>query len=90
MLTRRTVITGALAASAGFRSFARAQNPPASGPAGDAAPRTILQLQRRNIVVNGSRLPSMASASRTGRLASGPMSISRFAFEWKTGSTSRA
>jgi FtsP/CotA-like multicopper oxidase with cupredoxin domain len=53
MLTRRTVITGALAASAGFRSIAKAQNPPAGGPDGNAAPRTILQLQRRNIVVNG-------------------------------------
>ena len=53
MLTRRTVITGALAASAGFRSIAQAQNPPAGGPDGNAPPRTILQLQRRNIVVNG-------------------------------------
>jgi hypothetical protein len=53
MLTRRTVITGALAASAGFRSIARAQNPPAGAPDSNAPPRTILQLQRRNIVVNG-------------------------------------
>src|SRR5215813_10958529 len=53
MLSRRTVITGALAASAGFRSTARAQNPPAGGPDGNAPPRTILQLRRRNIVVNG-------------------------------------
>src|SRR5215471_15530480 len=53
MLSRRNVIIGSLAASAGFRSIARAQNPPAGGPDGDALPRTILQLQRRNIVVNG-------------------------------------
>ena len=53
MLSRRTVITGALAASASFRSIAQAQNPPAGGPDGNAPPRTILQLQRRNIVVNG-------------------------------------
>jgi FtsP/CotA-like multicopper oxidase with cupredoxin domain len=53
MLTRRTVVTGALAASAGFCSIAHAQNPPAGGPDGNAPPRTILQLQRRNITVNG-------------------------------------
>jgi FtsP/CotA-like multicopper oxidase with cupredoxin domain len=53
MLTRRSVIVGALAASAGFRSIAQAQNPPAGGPDGNAVPRTILQLQRRNIEVNG-------------------------------------
>src|SRR6516225_2227939 len=53
MLTRRTVITGVLAASAGIRSIALAQNPPPPTPDGSAPPRTILQLQRRNIVVNG-------------------------------------
>ena len=53
MLTRRTVITGALVVSAGFRAIARAQNPPAPAPDGNAPLRTILQLQRRNIVVNG-------------------------------------
>ncbi len=53
MLSRRTLITGALAASASVRALAQAHNPPASGPAENAAPRTILQLQRRNIVVNG-------------------------------------
>jgi len=53
MLTRRTVITGALAASASFPSIAQAQNPPAGGQDGNALPRTILQLQRRNIGVNG-------------------------------------
>src|SRR5262244_2593879 len=53
MLSRRTVIMAGLAASAGFRSIAVAQNPPAGGPDGNAPPRTILQLQRRNIVVNG-------------------------------------
>jgi FtsP/CotA-like multicopper oxidase with cupredoxin domain len=53
MLSRRTVIVGALAASGSFRPFARAQNPPAGGPDGNAAPRTVLQLQRRSIEVNG-------------------------------------
>ena len=53
MLTRRTVITGVLAASAGIRSIALAQNPPPPTPDGSAPPRTILQLQRRNIEVNG-------------------------------------
>src|SRR5713101_329543 len=53
MLSRRSVIVGALAASAGFRRIARAQNPPAGGPDGNAAPRTTLQLQRRSIEVNG-------------------------------------
>jgi FtsP/CotA-like multicopper oxidase with cupredoxin domain len=53
MLTRRTVITGALAAPAGFRSIARAQSPPGGKPEGNAPPPTILRLQRRNIVVNG-------------------------------------
>jgi FtsP/CotA-like multicopper oxidase with cupredoxin domain len=53
VLTRRTVITGALAASASVRSIARAQTPPAGGPEGNTPLRTILQLQRRNIVVNG-------------------------------------
>src|SRR5690348_14410635 len=53
MLSRRTVVMGALAASASLRLTAQAQNPPASGPGGDAVPRTVLQLQRRNIEVNG-------------------------------------
>ena len=53
MLSRRTAIMGALAASAGLRTLAQAQNPPAGGPAENAAPRTILQLQRRRIQVNG-------------------------------------
>jgi FtsP/CotA-like multicopper oxidase with cupredoxin domain len=53
MLTRRTVITGALAASAGLRSIALAQNPTAPTPDGNELPRTVLQLQRRNITVNG-------------------------------------
>jgi len=53
MLSRRTVITGALAASASFRPIAQAQNPPAGGPAGNAAPKTVLELQRRSIQVNG-------------------------------------
>jgi FtsP/CotA-like multicopper oxidase with cupredoxin domain len=44
---------GAHAASASLRNIAQAQNPPAGGPDGNAAPKTILQLQRRNIVVNG-------------------------------------
>src|SRR3954454_23698362 len=50
MPSRRAVIIGALAASATLRTIAQAQNPPAGG---DAAPRTILRLQRRDIEVNG-------------------------------------
>ena len=53
MLSRRSVIVGAVAASASLRPIAEAQTPPAGGPDGNAPPRTILQLQRRNIVVNG-------------------------------------
>jgi len=53
MLSRRTVVMGALAASASFRSITQAQNLPGGGAAGNAAPSTILQLQRRSIVVNG-------------------------------------
>ena len=53
MLSRRTAIMGAVAASAGLRTIAQAQTPPAGGPGGNAAPRTILQLQTRTIVVNG-------------------------------------
>src|SRR5205814_1942378 len=53
MLSRRTAIMGALAASAGLRTIAQAQTPTAGGPGGNAAPRTILQLQTRTIVVNG-------------------------------------
>jgi FtsP/CotA-like multicopper oxidase with cupredoxin domain len=53
MLSRRSVMVGAFAASASFRSLAQAENPPSGGPDGNAAPTTILQLQRRNIVVNG-------------------------------------
>src|SRR5690349_5403254 len=53
MLSRRTVVMGALAASASLRLTAQAQNPPASGPGGDTVTRTVLQLQRRNIEVNG-------------------------------------
>jgi len=44
---------GALAAPASFCFVAKAQTPPAGGPGGNAVPRTILELQRRNIVVNG-------------------------------------
>jgi FtsP/CotA-like multicopper oxidase with cupredoxin domain len=53
MLTRRTVMTGTLAASAAFRFVAHAQNPPVGGPDRNAPSRTILRLERRNIVVNG-------------------------------------
>src|SRR5262249_22471762 len=53
MLSRRAVIVGALAASASMRAIAQAQNPPAAGPDSNAASRTVLQLQRRNIEVNG-------------------------------------
>jgi FtsP/CotA-like multicopper oxidase with cupredoxin domain len=53
MLSRRMVIMGALAASAGLPAATRAQNPPAGAPGGDAGPRTILRLQRRTIEVNG-------------------------------------
>src|SRR5437764_493981 len=53
MLSRRTVIMAGLTASAGLRTIAQAQTPSAGGPGGNAAPRTILQLQTRTIVVNG-------------------------------------
>jgi FtsP/CotA-like multicopper oxidase with cupredoxin domain len=53
MLSRRTVIMGGLTASAGLRTIVQAQTPPASGSGGNAAPRTILQIQTRTIVVNG-------------------------------------
>ena len=53
MLSRRAVIMGGLAASASLRPIALAQNPPAGGPDVNTPPRTLLQLQRRNIVVNG-------------------------------------
>jgi FtsP/CotA-like multicopper oxidase with cupredoxin domain len=52
MLSRRTVIMGAVAASAAFCRVAQAQSPPA-GADGHAAPRTILRLQRRSIEVKG-------------------------------------
>jgi len=60
VLSRRAVIMGGLAASASLRPIALAQNPPAGGPDVNTPPRTLLQLQRRNIVVNGKP----ASASR--------------------------
>src|ERR1700741_4369147 len=53
MLSRRTVIMGALAASASLRAIAQAQNPPPGGPGGDGVPQTIFRLQRRTIEVNG-------------------------------------
>jgi FtsP/CotA-like multicopper oxidase with cupredoxin domain len=53
MLSRRTVIMGALAGSASFRSIAQAQNPPGDVPSGNAPPAAILELQHRSIVVNG-------------------------------------
>ena len=53
MLSRRTAIVGALAASANLRTIALAQNRSAGAPDGNATPGTILQLQRRNIQVNG-------------------------------------
>jgi FtsP/CotA-like multicopper oxidase with cupredoxin domain len=53
MPSRRTVVTGALAASACSPFAIRAQTSPA-GKSGDyAGPPTILELQRRNIEVNG-------------------------------------
>jgi FtsP/CotA-like multicopper oxidase with cupredoxin domain len=52
MLSRRTVLIGVLAASASFGPISQAQNP-AGGSDGNAARRTILQLQRRSIQVNG-------------------------------------
>src|SRR5262249_56137583 len=48
----RTGVMG-LGAWASLRPTAQAQNPPASGPRDDAAARTVVQLQRRNIAVNG-------------------------------------
>ena len=53
MLSRRMVLMGALAASASLRLTAQAQNPPVGGTEGNAGPRTVLQLQRRSIEVNG-------------------------------------
>ena len=53
MLSRRTAIMGALAASASLRKIAQAQNPPGGGADGNSRPKTILQLQRRTIQVNG-------------------------------------
>src|SRR5262245_30093912 len=53
MLSRRTVMIGGLAASASLRPIAQAQTAPAGGPGGSAAPRMLLQLQTRTIVVNG-------------------------------------
>src|SRR5256886_4816249 len=53
MLSRRTVVIGALAGSASLPAIARAQNPPARGPDSNAVPRTVLQLQRRSMEVNG-------------------------------------
>ena len=53
MLSRRAAIIAALAASAGFRPVAQAQNLTAGGLGGGVAARTILRLQRRNIEVNG-------------------------------------
>ena len=53
MLSRRAVIAGAVAASAGFHAVAQARNPPAGEPEGNPAPRTILRLERRNIEVTG-------------------------------------
>jgi len=44
---------GAFAASASIRTIAQAQNPPGGGSGADSTPRTILQLQHRNIQVNG-------------------------------------
>jgi FtsP/CotA-like multicopper oxidase with cupredoxin domain len=53
MLSRRAVVVGALVASAGLRTIAQAQNQPGGGSDANAGPRTILQLRRRNIQVNG-------------------------------------
>jgi mannonate dehydratase len=49
MLSRRTVITGVLAAPASPLAIAQAQNQPADGPGGDAAPWMSPRSQRRNI-----------------------------------------
>src|SRR3984957_19831016 len=53
MPSRRAVFTGALAASAYPRFATRAQTLPAGKPAENAEPRTVLELQRRNIEVKG-------------------------------------
>ncbi len=52
MLSRRTVIMGALAASASCPLLARPQTAPAVMPSGSGPP-TILHLKRRTIEVNG-------------------------------------
>jgi FtsP/CotA-like multicopper oxidase with cupredoxin domain len=53
MLSRRAVMMGAVAASAGLRTVSHAQNPPGGAPDGNAAPWTILRLQHRTIEING-------------------------------------
>jgi FtsP/CotA-like multicopper oxidase with cupredoxin domain len=53
MPSRRTVMLGALATSAGLPPVVRAQTSPAGTPGNEAAPQTVLQLHRRNIEVNG-------------------------------------
>jgi FtsP/CotA-like multicopper oxidase with cupredoxin domain len=53
MLSRRAVILGGLAASAGLRTIAQAQNPPAGDPGAGGVPRTVFRLQRRTVEVNG-------------------------------------
>jgi FtsP/CotA-like multicopper oxidase with cupredoxin domain len=53
MQSRRAVMIGAVAASAGLRTVTHAQNPPCGEPDGNAAPWTILRLQRRTLQING-------------------------------------
>ena len=53
MPSRRALILGGLAASAGFPPTARAQSSPGRKLNDSAAPRTLLRLQRRGIEVNG-------------------------------------
>jgi FtsP/CotA-like multicopper oxidase with cupredoxin domain len=53
MPSRRAVFMGALAASACPPFATQAQTPPAGKPAENAKPRTVLELQRRNIEVKG-------------------------------------
>jgi FtsP/CotA-like multicopper oxidase with cupredoxin domain len=53
MPSRRALVLGGLAASASFPPTARAQSEPAGTSDDNAAPRTLLWLQRREIEVNG-------------------------------------
>ena len=90
MPSRRAVVMGAFAASAGLPFAARGQTSPAGGPGENGTPPTTLRLQRRTIEVNGKAASVFGIRQPNGTFGITTAVASRSASAWKTPSTNRA